>query len=140
MCPVPGSSSVVRERRAYRAAVASTGSVAGKCDVVLAEVLVEEGEETAQVERLGQVVGGAGLAEVADLTLGRIRRQDDDGDARRARIGAEALEDDFAGKIREVAVQQDEVGMVLARRAPGRATPAVRSGAGSRDGAGGGAR
>ena len=55
----------------------------GQRDLVLAEVLVEEREETAQVERFGEVVGGAGLAEVADLALGRVRGDDDDGDARR---------------------------------------------------------
>ena len=65
------------------------------------------------VERFGEVIGGAGVTEMADLTLGSVRGDDDDRAGRGAGVGAEPLQDDLAGKIGGVTVEQRGVRVVL---------------------------
>jgi hypothetical protein len=81
---------------------------------VLAERLVDQCEELADVQRLGQVGDGAGGQETLDLTLGCVGADDDDGDRGRLRVVAQLLEDLVARDVGKVEVEQDEGRVVLA--------------------------
>ena len=80
----------------------------------LRERRVHGAEQIAHVERLDQVVDRSELAHHALLIRGAVGAHDHDGDPGRHRVGLKAPQHFGPGLVRQVKVQQDEVGLVLA--------------------------
>ena len=80
---------------------------------------VYAGEELADVDRLGEVVAGAGGAQVGDLGGGDVGADYYDWYLGGVGIGAQLAEDFIAGDVWEVEVEEDEVGGMLAREFEG---------------------
>ena len=71
LAPLGPSVAILPMRRSHEVLVA-TVSVRGKSR--FAKVVVEQREEVLEVERLGQIVNGTGVAESHDLLLGGVGR------------------------------------------------------------------
>src|SRR5947209_6782460 len=76
--------------------------------------LVEELQELLEVEGLRQVGAGPRLQQSLDLAAGRVGAQHHHRDVGGGGVAAEARQDVGPRDVRQVEVQEDEVGMVLA--------------------------
>src|SRR6185437_4759178 len=78
-------------------------------------MVVDELEQAAHADRLRLVRPGAEPLQLLHLPAGRVGGQDDDRDRPGRRVATQGGEDLDAGDVRQVQVEEDQVGMVVAR-------------------------